>query len=112
MRITRYAASLAAAGLMLAACGGSEAGNQAEDAAENTAEEDTSGWSDLIVPTLVGLAVFGAIAGAGVLVHEVAEVIVITNGLRAARTKHPDLNPVATATVPTDEDAHGKTRVY
>ena len=38
MRITRYAASLAAAGLMLAACGGSEAGNQAEDQAENTAE--------------------------------------------------------------------------
>jgi glutamate transport system substrate-binding protein len=38
MRITRYAASLAAVGLMLAACGGSEAGNQAEDAAENTAE--------------------------------------------------------------------------
>ena len=38
MRTTRYAASLAAAGLMLAACGGSEAGNQAEDAAENTAE--------------------------------------------------------------------------
>jgi glutamate transport system substrate-binding protein len=38
MRITRYAASLAAAGLMLAACGGSEAGNQAEEAAENTAE--------------------------------------------------------------------------
>src|SRR5687768_4819300 len=44
MRTTRYAASLAAAGLMLAACGGSEAGNQAEDAAENTAEvqEDVS----------------------------------------------------------------------
>jgi glutamate transport system substrate-binding protein len=38
MRTTRYAASLAAAGLMLAACGGSEAGNQAEDAAGNTAE--------------------------------------------------------------------------
>jgi glutamate transport system substrate-binding protein len=38
MRITRYAASLAAAGLMLAACGGSEAGSQAEEAAENTAE--------------------------------------------------------------------------
>jgi len=38
MRTTRYAASLAAVGLMLAACGGSEAGNQAEDAAENTAE--------------------------------------------------------------------------
>ncbi len=38
MRITRYAASLAAAGLMLAACGGSEAGNVAEDVAEDTAE--------------------------------------------------------------------------
>ncbi len=38
MRITRYAASLAAAGLLLTACGGSEAGNQAEEAAENTAE--------------------------------------------------------------------------
>jgi glutamate transport system substrate-binding protein len=38
MRITRYAASLAAAGFVLAACGGSEAGNQAEEAAENTAE--------------------------------------------------------------------------
>jgi glutamate transport system substrate-binding protein len=38
MRITRYAASLAAAGLMLAACGGSEAGNQAEEATDNTAE--------------------------------------------------------------------------
>jgi glutamate transport system substrate-binding protein len=37
MRITRYAASLAAVGLMLTACG-SEAGEQAEDAAENTAE--------------------------------------------------------------------------
>jgi glutamate transport system substrate-binding protein len=38
MRITRYAASLAAAGLMLAACGGSEAGNQAAEATDNTAE--------------------------------------------------------------------------
>ena len=38
MRITRYAASLAAAGLLLTACGGSEAGNQAEDAAQDTAE--------------------------------------------------------------------------
>jgi glutamate transport system substrate-binding protein len=38
MRITRYAASLAAAGLLLTACGGSEAGNEAEEAAENTAE--------------------------------------------------------------------------
>jgi glutamate transport system substrate-binding protein len=38
MRITRYAASLAAAGLLLTACGGSEAGNQAEESTENTAE--------------------------------------------------------------------------
>ena len=38
MRITRYAASLAAAGLLLTACGGSDAGNQAEESAENTAE--------------------------------------------------------------------------
>ena len=38
MRITRYAASLAAAGMLLTACGGSDAGNQAEESAENTAE--------------------------------------------------------------------------
>ncbi|SOE03758.1 glutamate ABC transporter substrate-binding protein [Blastococcus haudaquaticus] len=38
MRITRYAASLAAAGLLLTACGGSDAGNQAEESADNTAE--------------------------------------------------------------------------
>lgn len=38
MRTTRYAASLAAVGFMLAACGGSEAGNQAEDAADSTVE--------------------------------------------------------------------------
>jgi glutamate transport system substrate-binding protein len=38
MRITRYAASLAAAGLLLTACGGSDAGEQAEEATENTAE--------------------------------------------------------------------------
>ena len=37
MRITRYAATLAAFGLVLSGCA-SEAGNQAEDAAENTAE--------------------------------------------------------------------------
>ncbi|HLM05612.1 MAG TPA: glutamate ABC transporter substrate-binding protein [Blastococcus sp.] len=40
MRITRYAAAAAAAGLLLAGCA-SEAGNQAEDAAENTAEVET-----------------------------------------------------------------------
>ena len=38
MRITRYAATLAAAGLLLTACGGSDAGNQADESAENTAE--------------------------------------------------------------------------
>jgi glutamate transport system substrate-binding protein len=37
MRITRYAAALAAFGVVLAGCS-SEAGNQAEEAAENTAE--------------------------------------------------------------------------
>jgi glutamate transport system substrate-binding protein len=37
MRITRYAATLAAFGLVLTGCA-SEAGNQAEDTAENTAE--------------------------------------------------------------------------
>ena len=37
MRITRYAATLAAFGLVLTGCA-SEAGNQAEEAAENTAE--------------------------------------------------------------------------
>jgi glutamate transport system substrate-binding protein len=37
MRITRHAATLAAFGLVLSGCA-SEAGNQAEDAAENTAE--------------------------------------------------------------------------
>ncbi|MFW3172345.1 glutamate ABC transporter substrate-binding protein [Geodermatophilus sp. CPCC 206100] len=37
MRITRYAAAIGAAGLVLAGCS-SEAGQQAEDAAENTAE--------------------------------------------------------------------------
>jgi glutamate transport system substrate-binding protein len=40
MRITRYAAALAAAGVVLAGCA-SEAGNQAEDAAENTAAVET-----------------------------------------------------------------------
>ncbi|WP_116453026.1 glutamate ABC transporter substrate-binding protein [Blastococcus litoris] len=41
MRITRYAASLAAAGLLLTACGGSDAGNQAEESADNTAAVET-----------------------------------------------------------------------
>ena len=40
MRITRYAAAAAIAGLFLAGCS-SEAGNQAEDAAENTAAVET-----------------------------------------------------------------------
>jgi len=40
MRITRYAAAAAVAGLLLAGCS-SEAGNEAEDAAENTAAVET-----------------------------------------------------------------------
>jgi glutamate transport system substrate-binding protein len=40
MRITRYAALAAAAGIVLAGCS-SEAGNEAQDAAENTAAVDT-----------------------------------------------------------------------
>jgi glutamate transport system substrate-binding protein len=40
MRITRYAAALAATGVVLAGCS-SEAGNQAEDAADNTAAVET-----------------------------------------------------------------------
>jgi glutamate transport system substrate-binding protein len=40
MRITRYAAAFAAFGVVLAGCS-SEAGNQAEDAAENTAAVET-----------------------------------------------------------------------
>jgi glutamate transport system substrate-binding protein len=40
MRITRYAAAAAAAGLLLAGCA-SEAGNQAEDAADDTAAVET-----------------------------------------------------------------------
>jgi glutamate transport system substrate-binding protein len=40
MRITRYAAAAAAAGLLLAGCA-SEAGNQAEESAENTAAVET-----------------------------------------------------------------------
>ena len=40
MRITRYAAAAAAAGLLLAGCS-SEAGNEAQDAAENTAAVET-----------------------------------------------------------------------
>ena len=40
MRITRYAATLAVVGLALAGCA-SEAGNQAEDAADNTAAVET-----------------------------------------------------------------------
>lgn len=41
MRITRYTASLTAAGLLLTACGGSEAGNQAQQSAESTASVNT-----------------------------------------------------------------------
>lgn len=48
----------------------------------------------LIITTLVPLAITGALGlAAVVLVHEVAEVIVIANGLRAARTKQTALLP-------------------
>ena len=45
MRITRYAATFAALGLVLAGCA-SEAGNQAEDAAENTVEVEQNAEFD------------------------------------------------------------------
>ncbi|WP_313551117.1 cation-translocating P-type ATPase [Corynebacterium sp.] len=65
-----------------------------------------------IIIVLLPLAITGVLGLAAiVLVHEVAEVIVIANGLRAARTKHPDLNPVETATVNIDGDVHGRARV-
>ena len=41
MRITRYAAGLAAFAVVLTGCGGSEAGNEAAEASENTAEVAT-----------------------------------------------------------------------
>ena len=65
---TRSSTTFTVAGDAAAATTGDAEPVEETPAAENTAEEDTSGWSDLIVPTLVGLAVFGAIAGAGVLV--------------------------------------------
>jgi cation-transporting ATPase G len=46
----------------------------------------------LIITALVPLAITGALGlAAVVLVHEVAEVVVIGNGLRAARTKQAAL---------------------
>jgi len=46
----------------------------------------------LIITALLPLALFGVLGlAAVVLVHEVAEVIVILNGLRAARTRTPRL---------------------
>ena len=65
-----------------------------------------------IIIVLLPLAITGVLGlAAVVLVHEVAEVIVIANGLRAARTQHPDLKPVEAATVTADEDAYGRSRV-
>ena len=65
-----------------------------------------------IIIVLLPLAITGVLGlAAVVLVHEVAEVIVIANGLRAARTKHLDLKPVEAATVTADEDAYGRSRV-
>lgn len=48
----------------------------------------------LIIAVLLPLAAFGILGlAAVVLVHEVAEVIVILNGLRAARSRRPRLEP-------------------
>jgi len=46
----------------------------------------------LIITALLPLALFGVLGlAAVVLVHEVAEVIVILNGLRAVRTHTPQI---------------------
>ena len=46
----------------------------------------------LIITALLPLALFGVLGlAAVVLVHEIAEVVVILNGLRAARTRTPRL---------------------
>lgn len=55
----------------------------------------------LIITTLLPLALLGVLGlAAVVLVHEIAEVIVILNGLRAARAKSPTLAPLEQVTVP------------
>ncbi|WP_196769304.1 heavy metal translocating P-type ATPase [Corynebacterium glutamicum] len=65
-----------------------------------------------IIIVLLPLAITGVLGlAAVVLVHEVAEVIVIANGLRTARTQHLDLKPVEATTVTADEDAYGRSRV-
>lgn len=49
-----------------------------------------------IIVVLLPLAITGVLGlAAVVLVHEVAEVFVIANGLRAARTRRPRLYPIA-----------------
>ena len=46
----------------------------------------------LIIAALLPLALFGVLGlAAVVLVHEIAEVVVILNGLRAARTHTPQI---------------------
>ncbi|MFY0409392.1 heavy metal translocating P-type ATPase [Solicola sp. PLA-1-18] len=54
----------------------------------------------LIIVVLFPLALFGVLGLAGVvLVHEVAEVVVILNGLRAARAPRRELAPIRSATI-------------
>ena len=59
-----------------------------------------------IIIVLLPLAITGVLGlAAVVLVHEVAEVIVIANGLRAARTA-TTARPVAAGTLSTSELTH------
>lgn len=58
------------------------------------------GLSMLIVVTLVPLAIVGALGLAAIVaIHELAEIVVIGNGLRAGRTDTPTLEPMATTNV-------------
>ncbi|WP_211215567.1 heavy metal translocating P-type ATPase [Corynebacterium maris] len=64
-----------------------------------------------IIIILLPLAITGVLGlAAVVLVHEVAEVIVIANGLRAARTKHSELAPVEAARTNEHEQMADKAR--
>lgn len=64
-----------------------------------------------IIIVLLPLAITGVLGlAAVVLVHEVAEVVVIANGLRAARTKHPKLAPDEAVRTLRHEQAENKAR--
>ncbi|AGF73842.1 heavy metal translocating P-type ATPase [Corynebacterium halotolerans] len=64
-----------------------------------------------IIIVLLPLAITGVLGlAAVVLVHEVAEVIVIANGLRAARAPHPTPAPDEAVRMPRHEQAENKAR--